>query len=241
MRALPQPLTVSQVNARIAGWLRADDLLADCSVRGELSNWRRYSSGHCYFTLKDAGGELRGVMFRREAESLRFEPSDGLAVVADGRIDVYEKRGEYQLYARAMRPDGLGTLFEAFERLKAKLAGEGLFDPARKQPLPRFPRRVAVITSPSGAAVRDLCRILSQRWPAVRILLEPAVVQGAEAAGSLVTALERVQRAGGVDLVIIGRGGGSLEDLWAFNEEPVVRAVAACTIPIISAVGHETD
>ncbi len=238
----PTAWTVAALTARIAAVLRADPELADCTVRGEISNWRRYGgSGHCYFTLKDAEAELRCVMFRREAETLRFEPSDGMAVQADGRVDVYEKRGEVQLYVRAMRHDGLGALYEAFERLKAKLAAEGLFDEARKRPLPRYPRRVAVITSPSGAAVRDMCRILHQRWPSVRVLLVPAVVQGAEAAASLVSALERVNRVGGVEVILFGRGGGSIEDLWAFCEEPVARAVAASAIPVISAVGHETD
>ncbi|NUQ00082.1 MAG: exodeoxyribonuclease VII large subunit [Armatimonadetes bacterium] len=234
-------LTVGAVTARVAQAIRADCLLSDCTIRGELSNYRIYHSGHHYFTLKDADAELRCVMFRGDAARLRFDPADGLAVRASGRVDVYEKKGEYQLYVRALQHDGLGALFEAYQRLRERLEAEGLFRPERKRPLPRYPRRVAIITSPSGAAVRDMVRILRQRWPAVRILLLEAVVQGEQAAPSLCRALEAVGRLDDIDLVLLGRGGGSIEDLWAFNEEMVVRAVVACPVPVISAVGHETD
>ncbi|MBI5832144.1 MAG: exodeoxyribonuclease VII large subunit [Armatimonadetes bacterium] len=234
-------LSVSDVNQRVKQLLTGDPTLSHVTVRGEISNWRPYSSGHCYFTLKDAGGELSAVMFRSAAQRLRFQPSDGMAVKAAGRVDVYEKRGEYQLYVEAMAHDGAGALFEAFERLKARLAGEGLFDPERRKPLPVIPKRVAVITSPTGAAVRDMLSILRTRWPAVKVLLIPAVVQGQEAAPSLVRALDQANRVGGVDVILFGRGGGSIEDLWAFNEEPVARAVAASRVPVISCVGHETD
>jgi exodeoxyribonuclease VII large subunit len=234
-------LTVSQVNTRVATLLRADPQLSDCTVRGEISNWRPYSSGHCYFTLKDAGGELRCVMFRNAAERLRFRPADGDAVRARGRVDVYEKRGEYQLYVEGLEHDGAGTLWEAFARLKARLEAEGLFAPARKRRWPLLPRRVAIITSPSGAALQDMLRILRARWPGARLVLVPALVQGDGAAESLVRALDQSNRLPGVEVILFGRGGGSIEDLWAFNEEPVARAVAASRVPVISCVGHETD
>ncbi len=232
---------VAALVAHLGAVIRADEVLADVSVSGELSNYRIYASGHHYFTLKDAAAEMRCVMFRGDAQRLRFEPGDGQAVIARGRVDVYEKRGEVQLYVRAMSHDGLGGLYQAFERLRQRLEAEGLFATERKRSWPRYPRRVAVITSPSGAAVRDMIRVLRQRWPAVRILFHEAVVQGEEAAPSLVRALTRVNQVPDVDLILFGRGGGSMEDLWAFNEEPVARAVAASRIPVISAVGHETD
>lgn len=238
---IPDAFSVSQITGRIAGCLRADEVLADCVVRGELSNYRKYRSGHHYFTLKDADAELKCVMFRGDADRLRFDPEDGLAVVVRGRVDIYEQRGEVQLYVRAMKHDGLGTLYEAFERLRLRLESEGLFAAERKRPLPRYPCCVAVLTSPSGAAIRDMCRILRQRWPSVRIRCCACVVQGAEAAPSLVRALELVNRCDDVDLILIGRGGGSIEDLWAFNEETVARAIVASRIPVISAVGHESD
>lgn len=234
-------LTVSQVAAHLGTLLRDDETLADLTVRGELSNWRVYSSGHCYFTLKDAGGELRAVMFRGAAARLRFEPADGVAVRATGRVELYEKRGEVQLYVEAMEHDGAGTLWEAYERLKRRLEAEGLFDPRRKRDWPLLPRRVAVITSPTGAAVADMLRILRNRWPGVKILLVPSLVQGPEAPASLVRALGLANRVEDVDVILFGRGGGSLEDLWSFNEEVVARAVAASRAPVISCVGHETD
>jgi exodeoxyribonuclease VII large subunit len=234
-------LTVSQCNARVKAVVAADPILGDLTVRGELSNFKVYSSGHCYFTLKDGGGELRCVMFRGAASGLRFHPADGMAVRASGRIDVYEKRGEYQLYVERLVHDGAGALFEAFERLKAQLAAEGLFDESRKRRWPLLPKRVAIITSPTGAAVRDMVRLLRGRWPGVRILIVPATVQGEQAAASLVRGLELANAQSDVELILFGRGGGSIEDLWAFNEEPVVRAVAASRVPVISCVGHETD
>lgn len=236
-----EPLTVTELTRHVARLIRGDELLAGCTVRGELSNYRLYASGHHYFTLKDSGAELPCVMFRGDAVQLRFEPADGQRVRVSGRIEVYEKRGQYQMYVHAMQHDGLGALYEAYERLRAKLAEEGLFDEARKRPLPAYPARIAVITSPDGAAVRDMLRVLRQRWPGVRILLVPATVQGATAAASLVDGLRLANAVGDVDLILIGRGGGSIEDLWAFNEEPVARAIAASRVPVISAVGHESD
>lgn len=237
----PQTLTVGQLTAYLTELLRSDPILAQCQVRGELSNYHRSGAGHCYFTLRDGDAELRCAMFRREADRLRFEPHDGLAVIAAGRVDVYAQRGQYQLIVQSLVHDGLGALHEAFERLKEQLGAEGLFDLERKRPLPRFPRKVAVITSVRGEAVKDMVRVLRERWPAIRIVLRDAVVQGAEAAPSLVQALAEVNRLDEVEVILFGRGGGSLEDLWAFNEEPVARALAASRIPVISAVGHEGD
>jgi len=236
-----EPLTVTELTQHVARLLRSDDLLSGCTVRGELSNYRTYASGHHYFTLKDAGAELSCVMFRGDAQRLRFEPGDGQRVRATGRVEVYEKRGQYQMYVSSLQHDGLGALFEAYERLRAKLAEEGLFDEARKRPLPSYPEQVAVITSPDGAAVRDMLRVLRQRWPGVRITLVPATVQGETAAASLVQGLRLANAVGDVDVILIGRGGGSIEDLWAFNEEPVARAIAASRVPVIAAVGHESD
>ena len=236
-----EPLTVTELTQHVARLLRNDDLLSGCTVRGELSNYRTYASGHHYFTLKDAGAELSCVMFRGDAQRLRFEPGDGQRVRAAGRVDVYEKRGQYQMYVSSLQHDGLGALYEAYELLRARLAEEGLFDEARKRPLPSYPERVAVITSPDGAAVRDMLRVLRQRWPGVRITLVPATVQGETAAASLVQGLRLANAVGDVDVILIGRGGGSIEDLWAFNEEPVARAIAASRVPVIAAVGHESD
>jgi exodeoxyribonuclease VII large subunit len=210
-------------------------------VRGEISGFRRPASGHLYFALKDQNAQLRAVMFRGAAAGLRFLPADGLEVEAEGEISLYEPRGDLQIILRRMEPSGLGALMRAFEELKRRLAAEGLFDPAAKRPLPAFPRTVALITSPTGAAVRDLIHVLRRRWPAVEIVLFPVRVQGEGAAGEIARALDRMDRWGGADVAIVGRGGGSLEDLWAFNEEPVARALAACRTPVVSAVGHETD
>lgn len=234
-------LSVAEVTTHIKRLMDTDELLQDVIVRGEISNFTRASSGHLYFSLKDESSQLSAVCFRGAAAGLKFDPADGDRVVAGGNITVYERGGRYQLLIRFMRPDGVGSLAAALELLKAKLAAEGLFDPSRKRPLPRFPQTVAICTSPTGAAVRDLISILGRRYPLARILLIPTVVQGAEAVPSIVRSLQIAGSLDEVDVVIVGRGGGSIEDLWAFNEEPVARAIFACPKPVVSAVGHETD
>lgn len=235
-------LTVSQVNAYIKSMLDSDKNLNPVFLSGEISNFTdHYRSGHLYFSLKDEKAVLKAVMFASSARRLRFRPADGMKVLCRGRISVYEASGQYQLYVDDMQPEGLGALHLAFEQLKQRLEKEGLFDAVRKRPLPRYPRRIGVITSPTGAAVRDICQILGRRWPMAEIVLCPVLVQGEGAAPQLVDALSRMNRIDGVDVIIMGRGGGSLEDLWAFNEEAVARAVAASRVPVISAVGHETD
>ncbi len=233
--------SVSQVNRYIKDKLDGDGLLSGLLVRGELSNYKRYPSGHHYFTLKDAQGALRCVMFRGDAARLRFRPENGMQVVAFGRVTVYPRDGQYQLYCTELFTDGQGDLNAAFERLKEKLAAEGLFDPAAKKPLPRYPRRIALVTSPAGAAVRDMLRVLKARWPMAEVLVAPVRVQGEEAAGEIAAAIHALNNRADIDLIITGRGGGSLEDLWAFNEEVVARAVFVSNIPVISAVGHEPD
>jgi len=210
-------------------------------VRGEISNCTRAGSGHVYLTLKDDSAQIRGILWRNTAQRLKFQIEDGLEVIATGGLEVYEARGAYQIIIREMWPQGLGPLELAFRQLCEKLTKEGLFDSARKRPLPRFPRRIALITSPSGAAVRDLVQVITRRWPAVGIVLMPVAVQGDGAAEQIAEALRNVHRLPDVDVVITGRGGGSLEDLWAFNEEIVARAIVDCPIPVISAVGHEID
>ena len=235
-------LSVSQITGYLKSLLEGDPNLNPVFISGEISNFTdHYRSGHLYFSLKDEKAVLKAVMFSSSARRLRFRPSDGMKVLCRGRISLYEASGQYQLYVDDMQPDGLGTLNLAYEQLKTRLEKEGLFDAARKRPIPRYPRRVGVITSPTGAAVRDICQILGRRWPMAEIVFCPVLVQGEEAAPQLVEALARMNRVDGVDTIIIGRGGGSLEDLWAFNEESVARAVAASKIPVISAVGHETD
>ncbi len=213
----------------------------DVWVTGEVSNFRGAASGHLYFTLKDANAQLRAVCFRNQARYLKFKPQDGIAVIARGHLSVYEARGEYQLYVEYLEPAGLGALQLAFEQLKQKLAAEGLFDLARKRPLPLLPRTIGVITSPTGAVIRDILRILNRRFPNMNVLLYPVKVQGEGAAQEIVEGLNYFSRHAASDVVIVARGGGSLEDLWAFNEEVVARAIAASKIPVISAVGHETD
>ena len=232
--------SVSELTTYVKRLLESDPLLQQVQVRGEISNFRRHSSGHLYFSLKDENSLLGCVCFRGPAGNLNFAPEEGQQVIAYGNVTVYEPQGKYQLLVTFMQPDGLGELHQRFEALKAQLAAEGLFAPERKRPLPRFPRSVALCTSPTGAAVRDMLNILSRRYPLARILLVPAVVQGDAAPASLCAALQRAAAAE-VDVIIVGRGGGSLEDLWAFNEEAVARAIFACPIPTVSAVGHETD
>ena len=237
----PSVLSVSQVNQYLKGLMDRDELLSALYVRGEISNYKCYPSGHHYFSLKDGESALRCVMFRREAASLRFRPENGMQVIAAGRVAVYPRDGAYQLYCVRLTPEGVGDLQVAFEQLKEKLRREGLFDPAAKKPLPRFPRRIALVTSPAGAAVRDMIRILGARWPLSEVIVLPVRVQGEEAPGEISAAITYADRAGLVDVIITGRGGGSMEDLWAFNDERVARAIFACRTPVISAVGHEPD
>lgn len=233
--------TIKQINRYIKMRLEADDILRSVWIRGEISNFKHHSSGHMYFTLKDEDSRLRCVMFASANQRLAFMPRDGTRVIANGSISVYERDGAYQFYVSEMQPDGIGNLYLAFEQLKKKLAAEGLFSEQRKRALPRFPRAVGVITSPTGAAVRDIMTTLQRRSPATPIILYPVAVQGVHAVPSIVKAIETMNRLAEVDVLIVGRGGGSLEELWAFNEEPVARAIAASNIPVISAVGHETD
>ena len=241
MNQQPGVLSVSQVNQYIKSMLDGDRLLGGLYVQGELSNYKCYPSGHHYFTLKDAESALRCVMFRREAATLRFRPENGMKVIVCGRVTVYPRDGQYQLYCSRMTPDGVGDLQVAFEQLKEKLRREGLFDRESKRPLPRYPGRIALITSPAGAAVRDMLRILNARWPMSRVIVLPVRVQGEEAPGEIADALDQANRLELADLIITGRGGGSMEDLWAFNEERVARAIHRSEIPVISAVGHEPD
>ena len=233
--------SVSQINHYIKGLIENREELSKIPVSGEISNFKRYSSGHCYFTLKDSKSALKCVMFRGYAMRLSFVPKNGEKVIALGNISVYEKDGVYQLQVMAMRPEGIGSLMQAYAQLKDKLEREGLFDEMRKKPLPLLPKTIGVVTSPSGAAVHDIITVSRRRNPGAKIILYPVKVQGEEAAGEICRAIEFFNRKKLADVLIVGRGGGSIEDLWAFNEEPVVLAVAASEIPIISAVGHETD
>ncbi len=234
-------LEVSQVNSYIKEMLDTDGLLGSLCIRGELSNYKKYPSGHHYFTLKDGQSQLKCVMFRSSAMRLRFRPENGMMVQAAGRITVYPRDGVYQLYCVAMTPEGAGDLAVAFEQLKKKLGAEGLFDPAHKKPIPAYPHRIAIITSSAGAAVHDMLRIIRHRYPLTEVKLLPVRVQGEEAAGEIAAALDYANRYQVADLIITGRGGGSMEDLWAFNEEVVARAIYRSGIPVISAVGHEPD
>lgn len=233
--------SVSQVNGYLKELVDGDPLLRGLLVRGEVSNYKCYPSGHHYFSLKDEQGSIRCVMFRGDAARLRFKPVNGLSVIAYGRVSVYPRDGQYQLYCTQLMEDGRGALDRAFEELKRKLEAQGLFDPAKKQPLPAYPRRIALVTSPAGAAVRDMIRILRQRWPLTEVLVVPVRVQGEGAAEEIAAAIHQVNNRDDIDLIITGRGGGSREDLWAFNEEPVAWAIALSNIPVISAVGHEPD
>ncbi len=239
---MPQTiLTVSAVNHRIKSWMDNDPELSRLYVRGEISNYRRYPSGHHYFSLKDEQSVLRCVLFAREAAQLKFLPQDGMSVIATGRVSVFPRDGAYQLYCQSLSPEGAGALAIAYEQLKNRLAAEGLFDPKHKKALPLFPKTIALITSPAGAVVRDMIRIMGRRWPLTEILVVPVRVQGEEAPGEIVQALSYVNRHKLADVIIVGRGGGSIEDLWAFNDERVARAIFASDIPVVSAVGHEPD
>ena len=241
MQTERQTLSVTQLNEYLKMLLDGDRVLSSVFVRGEISNFKLYSSGHAYFTLKDDAGQLKSVMFRSYFSRMAFLPEDGMRVIAHGRVSVYESSGQYQLYVDDMQPDGAGSLALRFEQLKRKLAAEGLFDESRKRPLPSMPRRIGVITSPSGAAVHDIINVLGRRFPAAEMILYPSEVQGTQAPAQLISGVEFFSMTGLVDIIILGRGGGSAEDLWAFNDEYLARAVASCSIPIISAVGHESD
>jgi exodeoxyribonuclease VII large subunit len=231
--------TVSELN-RAAGEL-LEEAFPRVWVEGEISNWKVYGSGHAYFSLKDDGGQIAAVLFRAAAKNFRFEPRDGLAALAAGRVSIYGQRGQFQLIVDELEPRGKGALQLAFEQLKEKLLKEGLFDAARKRPLPALPRTVGVVTSPTGAVIRDIITVLGRRFANVRVLLNPVRVQGEGAGAEIAAAIGELCRRGDVDVIIVGRGGGSMEDLWAFNEEVVARAIAAAAVPVISAVGHETD
>lgn len=233
-------LSISQLTEYIKGLMETDPLLQNVTVRGELSNFYRHSSGHLYFTLKDRGAQLKCVMFKSSARGVKFEPENGMSLIATGAMGIYPGRGEYQLYVRDLQPDGIGALHLAFEQLKGKLMKEGLFAEEAKKAIPKLPRRIGVITSPTGAAIRDIISVIRRRFPFVEIVVSPAQVQGVDAPVSLVRALELLHLEE-IDVIIMGRGGGSIEDLWAFNEEMVARAIFASEIPVISAVGHETD
>ncbi|MBI4609123.1 MAG: exodeoxyribonuclease VII large subunit [Candidatus Rokubacteria bacterium] len=231
--------TVSELTARIKELL--EERFPACWVEGEISNLRVAASGHAYFTLKDESAQIKAVLFRNRSRRVRFEVEDGLHVLAFGSLEVYAARGEYQLVVELLEPKGLGALQLAFEQLKARLAAEGLFAPARKRQLPRFPRKIGIVTSPTGAAVRDILKILGRRFADLHLLIAPVRVQGEGAAGEIVQALADLNYVGDLEVIIVARGGGSLEDLWAFNEEAVARAIAASKVPVVSAVGHETD
>lgn len=238
---MQQVLSITQINEYIRGKMDEDRLLLQLAVRGEISNYKMYPSGHHYFTLKDENAALKCVMFKTSASKLRFRPENGMKVIAMGRITVYPRDGAFQLYCSAMSMDGIGDLYAAFEQLKAKLAAQGLFALEHKKPLPQFPKTIGIVTSSAGAAVHDMLRILKKRYPIVKVRLLPVRVQGAEAPGEIAAAIRYANHYKLADLLIVGRGGGSIEDLWAFNDERVAYAIYASEIPVISAVGHEPD
>ena len=234
-------LTVTQVNEYIKMLLDADELLGNILVKGEISNFTNHRTGHFYFSLKDEGGIIRAVMFRSNAQSLTFLPENGMKVIVHGRISSFIRDGQYQIYVDDIQPDGVGALYIAYEQLKNKLESQGLFDPERKKRLPRIPKRIGIVTSPMGAAIRDMLNILSRRFPYTEVVLYPSLVQGPGAAAQIAEGIKYFNKTGSVDIVIVGRGGGSIEDLWAFNDEQLAYCVASSQIPVISAVGHETD
>ncbi len=238
---MQQVLSITQVNEYVRRLMDEDALLTGVAVRGEISNYKVYPSGHHYFTLKDEGASLKCVMFRNSAIRLKFRPENGMKIIAMGKISVYPRDGAYQLYCSTMALDGVGNLHAAFEQLKAKLAAQGLFDSAHKKPLPQFPGVIGIITSSAGAAVHDMLRILNKRYPLTKVRLLPVRVQGAEAPGEIAAAIQYANHHKLADLLIVGRGGGSIEDLWAFNDELVATAIYQSEIPVISAVGHEPD
>jgi len=234
-------LTVSEVNGYTKTLLDEDMLLSDIYVAGEISNLKRHTSGHMYFTLKDASGQLSAAMFKWQCRYLHFAPTNGMRVVAHGKITLYEAGGQYQMVVSSLQPDGIGALYAAYEQLKEKLEAEGLFETGRKRPLPEMPMRVGAVTSKTGAAFQDILNIITRRWPVCTVVLAPVMVQGDAAPAQIADAVRRMNAQNACDVMIVGRGGGSIEDLWAFNDEEVVRTVAASAIPVISAVGHETD
>lgn len=238
---MPTIYSITQINAYIQGRMNEDPMLAQVAVRGEISNYKLYPSGHHYFTLKDEQSALKCVMFKGNAMSLRFRPASGMKVIALGRISVYPRDGQYQLYVSSMAMDGIGDLYAAFEALKKKLSQQGLFDPAKKKPIPKYPQTIGVVTSSAGAAVHDILRILRRRYPLCSVRLLPVRVQGTEAPEEIASAIRYANAHNLADLLIVGRGGGSIEDLWAFNDERVAYAIYESHIPIISAVGHEPD
>lgn len=234
--------TVSEINGFIKSMFDREMLMQSILISGEISNFSpHYSTGHLYFSLKDGTSSMKAVMFARSAAKLRFKPENGMKVLCVGRIGVFERDGVYQLYVEEMQPDGMGALALAFEQLKKKLSKEGLFDTAHKKPLPRYPQRIGVITSPNGAAVQDVFNILARRWPLATVIFEPVTVQGPKAAYEMIQALKGFEEKNCADVIILGRGGGSAEDLWCFNDELLARAVYDCPIPVVSGVGHETD
>lgn len=238
----PGALTVTQLNEYIKGIIDHDIRLSDVYLKGEISNFKNhYSTGHFYFTLKDEGSMIRAIMFRSSASKLPFLPEDGMKVIAHGRIAAFVRDGQYQIYCDSMEPDGVGALYIAYEQLKRKLEAEGLFDPARKKPLPKIPSRVGIITSATGAAIRDMINVCGRRFPFATLVLYPSLVQGPDAPAQLIEGVRYFNETKSADVLIIGRGGGSIEDLWAFNNEDLAREIAASVIPVISAVGHETD
>lgn len=235
-------ITVSELNEYLKMLFEYDEVLRNIYIKGEISNFtNHYKTGHFYFSLKDAGGSVRAVMFRGNASKLKFKPENGMRVIVGGRVSVFPRDGQYQIYVDTMEPDGIGALYMAYEQLRAKLAAEGLFAEERKKILPKIPKRIGIVTSPTGAAIRDMLHIAGRRFPSAEIVLYPALVQGADAPASIIRGIRYFNAEKTADVLIIGRGGGSIEDLWAFNDENLVRTVAASEIPIISAVGHETD
>ena len=234
-------LTVAQLNAYIKQIIDSNDILSDVYIKGEISNFTNHRTGHFYFTLKDPDSLIRAVMFKSAATKLKFLPENGMKVIVRGRVSAFVRDGQYQIYVEQMEPDGIGSLYIAFEQLKRKLEAEGLFSPMRKKPLPKIPTRIGIITSPTGAAVRDMINVTKRRFPLAKIVLFPSLVQGPDAPAQLIAGIKHFNADRSVDVIIIGRGGGSIEDLWAFNDENLARTVAASTIPVISAVGHETD
>ena len=242
MQDVRQYFSVTQLNEYVRMLLDGNAVLSDIWIKGEISGMKgQYGTGHLYFSVKDTDAAVSAVMFRSAAARLKFTPKDGMKVLLHGRVSVYTARGQYQFYADMMEPDGLGSLYLAFEQCKARLEAEGLFDPARKKPIPKLPGRVGIITSPTGAAIRDIINVTGRRYPQGELLIFPSLVQGEQAAAYLAGGIRYFNRARNVDVIIIGRGGGSIEDLWAFNDERLAREIAACEIPVISAVGHETD
>lgn len=236
-----QVMTITQINEYIKNIMDADNILNSVAVKGEISNYKMYPSGHHYFTLKDEGGALRCVLFKGNAMRLRFQPENGMKIIALGRISVYPRDGAYQLYCTSMTMDGIGDLYAAFEQLKSKLAAQGLFDPQHKKPIPPYPKTIGIVTSSAGAAIHDMIRILRKRYPLTKVLLLPVRVQGEEAPREIAVAIRYANKYQLADLLIVGRGGGSIEDLWAFNDERVAMAIYQSDIPVISAVGHEPD